>query len=192
MLLNRLVSPKRIIFILLAVFAAVQITLGLQGKLDEDSFFTKVSSKVNGVYQSFKISTMEPVESFENPVFNATSSDFSDTWGAPRSGGRKHEGTDIFAKRGTPVISPTNAVILSISETPIGGKNIFTLNPGGERYYYAHLDSISNKIGIGDYIESGTTIGTVGTSGNAEGTPPHLHFGIYTNGGAINPFGRIK
>ena len=58
---------------------------------------------------------------------------------------------------------------------------------GGRYYYYAHLDSYARGLAIGDRVTTRTVLGYVGTTGNAAGTPPHLHFGVYTANGAINP-----
>ena len=61
------------------------------------------------------------------------------------------------------------------------------LGPGGQRHYYAHLDRYAD-IENGQRVRPGTVLGYVGTTGNAKGTPPHLHYGIYASGGAINPY----
>lgn len=109
-------------------------------------------------------------------------------WGDPRGGGRRHEGVDIFAPRGTPVLAATDGVIISVRHTPIGGKVIW-MRPDGEdlELYYAHLDR--QDVLAGQRVRAGDRIGLVGNTGNARGTSPHLHFGVYRNGGrvAINP-----
>lgn len=61
------------------------------------------------------------------------------------------------------------------------------IGAGGRVYYYAHFDSYAPGIAEGDYVTPQTVLGYVGTTGNAQGTPPHLHFGVYTPTGAINP-----
>ena len=109
--------------------------------------------------------------------------DFSDSWGAPRHGGRHHMGTDIFAYRGTPVVAPVSGK-LSFRNGSIGGKAFYLDGADGVRYYGAHLDSIDAKAGN---IEAGAKIGTVGDTGNAKGTTPHLHFEIHPKGKAVNP-----
>lgn len=65
------------------------------------------------------------------------------------------------------------------------------LGPGGQRHYYAHLDSFSD-VRAGMRVEAGRVLGYVGTSGNAAGTPPHLHYGVYEAGGAINPYPLLR
>ncbi|KGQ71329.1 peptidase M23 [Chelonobacter oris] len=135
--------------------------------------------------------TWEPaptVQSLPNPLPGQR---FSDTWGAARSQGRKHEGVDIFAKRGTPIRSTTKGLVVRIGQNRLGGNVVSIIGPGRVRHYYAHLDGYAD-IRIFDWVEAGTVIGYVGDSGNAKGTPPHLHYGIYTVGGAVNPYPLIK
>lgn len=111
----------------------------------------------------------------------------TDTWGAARSGGRSHEGIDIFAPRGTPIQATTRGVVLNVGPNSLGGRTVMILGPGGQRHYYAHLERYP-RLARGDWVAAGDTVGYVGDSGNAAGTPPHLHYGIYTRAGAINPF----
>ncbi|UJH89966.1 M23 family metallopeptidase [Antarcticibacterium sp. 1MA-6-2] len=110
-------------------------------------------------------------------------------WGDARDGGRRsHEGVDIFAPRGTPVIAVTNGRITSSGERGLGGKQVWLRDTKrGQSLYYAHLDSIA---ALGNArVTTGDTLGFVGNTGNARTTPPHLHFGIYKGyKGAINPF----
>ena len=116
---------------------------------------------------------------------------FVDTWGAARSEGRKHQGVDIFAKRGTPVLSTTQGVITRIGVDRLGGKFVGIQGPGRAWHYYAHLEDYAD-VREHQWVEVGTVIGYVGDSGNAKGTPPHLHYGIYTLKGAVNPYTLIN
>lgn len=113
-----------------------------------------------------------------------------DSWGDARSNGRTHEGIDIMAPRGTPVVSPTNAVVSKIGYGANGGNYVYTINGGGERYYFAHLDSYAPGLTEGKKLVPGDLIGYVGNTGNASGGAPHLHFGIYDRG-ASNPYPRL-
>lgn len=122
------------------------------------------------------------------PVQGINAKRIADTWGGARSGGRKHEGVDIFAPRGTPVTSATEGVVLRVAEYGIGGKHIWVFGPGGERHYYAHLDDWAHGIERLTHVRKGTVLGYVGDTGNAKGTPPHLHYGIYGSNGAYNPW----
>jgi murein DD-endopeptidase MepM/ murein hydrolase activator NlpD len=121
------------------------------------------------------------------PVQGIHPSELADTWGAARSGGRTHEGIDIFARRGTPVISSTQGVVIFKGLNLLGGRVVEVVGPAGWRHYYAHLDAWS-VAGIGDWVEVGTVLGYVGDSGNAKGTPTHLHYGVYARGEATNPY----
>ena len=111
----------------------------------------------------------------------------TDTWGAARSAGRSHEGIDIFAKRSTPIQATTHGIVSKIGENTLGGRVVVILGPGGAGHYYAHLEDYAD-IKVDDWVEAGDTIGYVGDSGNAKGTPPHVHYGIYIKGSAVNPY----
>lgn len=147
----------------------------------------ELTEEVSLPFKMAALSMNAPDERLAMPVEGSRVSRVADTWGAPRAGGRGHAGQDIFAKRGTPVYSATEGYVLRIGETPVGGNTVFVLGAGGRHYYYAHLDAHAEKLAAGDYVTTDTLIGYVGTTGNATGTPPHLHFGIYTAAGAINP-----
>jgi murein DD-endopeptidase MepM/ murein hydrolase activator NlpD len=122
------------------------------------------------------------------PVEGVAPRSLSNTWGAARSGGRRHEGIDIFGPRGGAVYSVTRGIVDDVGTNRLGGKVVWVLGPGGHWHYYAHLDNYG-AITRGDVIAAGTIVGYVGDSGNAKGTPPHLHYGIYTfTGEAMNPF----
>ncbi len=113
------------------------------------------------------------------PVEGVTMSQVSDTWGAARSEGRTHEGTDIFAPEGTPVYSATPGYVYRIGQNPYGGNVVIVMGGAGVRYYYAHLSGFAEGLEEGRYVTSETVLGFVGTTGNAAATPPHLHFGVY-------------
>jgi len=120
------------------------------------------------------------------PVAGKDNKAIQSFWGNARDGGkRSHEGIDIFASRGTPVVAVTDGRISRTGNRGLGGKQVW-LREGlfGNSIYYAHLDSIMVK--NGDKVKIGDTLGRVGNTGNARTTSPHLHFGIYHNG-AIDP-----
>lgn len=113
-------------------------------------------------------------------------------WGADRDGGiRRHEGIDIFAARRTPALAAADGFVSRVGDNKLGGKVVF-LRPEGKNYnlYYAHLDE--QLVTDGQRVSTGDTIGLVGNTGNAINTAPHLHFGIYTGGGAIDPLDFIN
>ncbi|WP_201549918.1 M23 family metallopeptidase [Psychrobacter fjordensis] len=111
----------------------------------------------------------------------------TDTWGAARSQGRSHEGIDIFAARGTPIQSTTQGIVRKVGENNLGGRVVVIVGPGGAGHYYAHLEDYAD-IAPNNWVNAGDIIGYVGDSGNAKGTPPHVHYGIYINGSAVNPY----
>ena len=122
------------------------------------------------------------------PVVGIVPSQLSDSWGSPRPGGRHHEGIDIFAPRFTPIVSATEGIVSDKGTGELGGRYVTVTGPGGYNHYYAHMERYGAYT-PGDWIEPGDTLGYVGDSGNARGTPTHLHYGIYKlNGGAINPY----
>jgi len=134
-----------------------------------------------------RLYTKEPDAKIAMPVEDVSKTQIADTWHAPRGNDRLHEGQDIFAPRGTPVLSATEGYIVNIGENNLGGQTVSVIGAGGRTYYYAHLDSYAPHIAEGDYVTRQTLLGYVGTTGNAAGTPPHLHFGVYAPGGALNP-----
>ena len=121
----------------------------------------------------------EPDTTLYMPVEGVSVASVTDTWGAPRGGGRSHEGQDIFAPRGTPVYSATPGYIYRVGTSTLGGKVVWVMGAGGRRYYYAHLDSWAD-IEEGQAVTVDTLLGYIGNTGNATTTPPHLHFGIYS------------
>lgn len=116
--------------------------------------------------------------------------DFTNDWGYPRPGGRSHEGTDIFANRGTPVRSIGDGTVKEVryTDSGLGGLYVSIWVAAGEHWYYAHLDSITGGLAPGVPVSDGQQIGTVGNTGNARTTPPHLHIGHYFNDVADNPY----
>lgn len=140
----------------------------------------------------WEISRLPAPISLPMPVHGIAASAIADTWGAARDVDRRHEGVDIFAARGTAVASTTRGVVSSVRERGLGGRQVWVLGPGMERHYYAHLDGWAEGLSKGDVVLPGDLLGFVGDSGNARGTPPHLHYGIYGDGGALDPLPRLR
>jgi murein DD-endopeptidase MepM/ murein hydrolase activator NlpD len=137
---------------------------------------------------AMRLAAMPSPAMYRLPVDDVRPAALSDSWHAPRDGGRRrHEGIDIFAPRGTAVRSATEGIVSRIGHAGLGGRAVWVLGPGGQRHYYAHLDRFAGVF-AGMRVQAGTLLAYVGNSGNAKGTPPHLHYGIYTASGPINPY----
>lgn len=109
---------------------------------------------------------------------------FTDSWGASRSGGRSHQGTDIMASHGTPVLATVSGTVEHRSGSR-AGNYCYLRGDDGNTYMYAHL----GNFGAGGRVNAGQQIGTVGSTGNASASAPHLHFEIHPGGGrSVNPY----
>jgi murein DD-endopeptidase MepM/ murein hydrolase activator NlpD len=127
---------------------------------------------------------LPPVEGMVCPL--GSPHGFSDTWGAPRSGGRTHQGVDMFAAHGTPQFAVEGGTV-RVSNSTLGGLSLHLTTHGGDRYYYAHLSAA--LVTTGQRVRAGQWIGVTGNTGNARTTPPHLHWQYHPGGGApVNPY----
>lgn len=123
---------------------------------------------------------------------------FGDTWGASRTEGRTHEGTDIMAPIGTPIYSVTDGKIVNYGWNELGGWRISIKTPEGYNLYYAHMSKYAPNLAIGVSVKKGQLIGYVGNTGyGPEGTSgkfvSHLHFGMYNSSWvAMNPYDHLK
>ena len=125
------------------------------------------------------------------PVAGATA--FTDTWGAPRSGGRRHQGVDMVAARGTSLVAITSGTVLRLRNGGLGGISVWMTADNGDTYYYAHMDAWAAGLAAGQPLVAGTPLGTVGSTGNASYSAPHLHFEHHPGGGAaVNPYPLVK
>lgn len=114
------------------------------------------------------------------PVKGATAKDYhpESFWYYPWGKSGTHKGVDIFAKKGTPVLSATGGMVVYTGEIGMGGKVVLVLGPKWRFHYYAHLDSIETS--SGSFLSREEQLGMVGATGNAAGKPPHLHYTIAT------------
>jgi peptidoglycan LD-endopeptidase LytH len=174
---------------LLKFFAGFAIVLVLLAITGAGSFLT---GRTLFYARVAKLYTQSPDTKIAMPLEDVAKKEVADTWGAPRGTGRRHEGQDIFAPKGTPILSATNGYVYKVGENNLGGQTVSVIGSGGRIYYYAHLDGYAKGIEVGDRVNTRTVLGYVGTTGNAQGTPPHLHFGIYTLTGAINPLPLLR
>ena len=133
------------------------------------------------------------VESLSIPVLGVELRALTPNFGDSRDGGtRTHEGQDIMAPQGTPVVTPTDAVVTRTGDGSGSGLYVRTANPGGESFVYMHLSRIAEGITPGKILVRGDILGYVGNTGNASGAAPHLHFEIWRDGVAQDPYPRLK
>ncbi len=122
---------------------------------------------------------------------------FGDSFGAPRMTGtgyeHSHQGTDIMAPFGTPLLACERGIVTRMGSDVLGGTKIWVKGESGTYYYYAHLSAFAEGMVDGRLVEPGEVIGYVGDTGNARGGAPHLHFEIHPDGGAaVNPYPLLK
>jgi len=121
----------------------------------------------------------EPVTRFVMPVDGLRVADVANTFGADR-GNRPHDGLDMFAPRHTPVRAAAQGFVYRIDDLSLGGLSVTIVGDGGLRFFYTHFEAVPDDLNEGQRVEVGDLIGYVGNSGNAAGTPTHLHFGVYS------------
>lgn len=125
-----------------------------------------------------------PSQSWTCPISGAK---YFNDWGFPRSGGRFHQGNDLFAPRGTEVRAPVSGFV-ELRTGVVGGFQFWLQGDDGKTYIGTHLDGF----GDGGNVSAGTVIGYVGDSGNAIGSDPHLHFEILVGGAPVNPYPLLR
>lgn len=130
-------------------------------------------------------------------------SEFSNDWGAPRSGGRLHQGTDIFGAKHSEVLAIADGTVIAIDESPRSGFFVRLEHDDEWESWYLHLNNdhpetddgsggpdaaFAPGLEVGMFVSAGTVIGYVGDSGNAEGGSSHTHFELHNEAGAVNPY----
>jgi len=128
---------------------------------------------------------------------------FSDSWGAGRSGGRSHEGTDIMSPKGTWVVAVDDGIVERLDWNQMSGWNIMIRHADGWTSHYLHLNNDSagtddgeggpeaafaDGLEVGSFVKAGDVIGFVGDSGNAEHTGSHTHFELHIDGAKVDPY----
>ncbi|HVL97311.1 MAG TPA: M23 family metallopeptidase [Solirubrobacteraceae bacterium] len=117
---------------------------------------------------------------FAFPVYSDQAS-LADDYGGPRQIG-PHEGNDIFAPFGSPVVAVADGVVSRVGTLEISGNRLWLTSTGGDAFFYAHLSAFSPAAVDGARVKAGTVLGFVGNTGDAEPTPPHLHFEVHPGG----------
>lgn len=133
-------------------------------------------------------------EGYVFPVYGDVS--FGDTWHAPRATTGRHLGTDVFAALGAPILAVADGIVFSVGWNRVGGWRLWLRDRQGNQFYYAHLAAYSPLARDGAEVRAGQVLGFNGNSGDAEGTPFHVHFEIHPvgllplgyEGGAVNPY----
>lgn len=145
-----------------------------------ESYVARVLAKARR-YQLHGLAA-DPTTSIACPVAGEVS--FTDTYGAARSGGRSHEGVDMFAAEGTPLVAVTDGTTFLVEnvDDDIGGISLWIRAVNGDTYYYAH-NAMNVVTTDGVRVRAGEVIALVGRTGNAYGTSPHLHFEAHPGGG---------
>jgi murein DD-endopeptidase MepM/ murein hydrolase activator NlpD len=152
----------------------------------------RIARQAGKAWDNSSDGTIQPPP-FTFPVRGAHS--FADTWGAPRSGGRVHRGTDVMAAEGTPLVAVVPGIISGLCPTDVGlgGISIYLRGNNGYVYFYCHLNRIADGITRGVSVKAGQVVGYVGTTGNAGRNSPHLHFAMRPGGGgSVNPYATLK
>ncbi len=134
------------------------------------------------------------VSGFVFPI--AGDAEFIDSWGFPRMTGTSsqhwHQGTDVFATYGTPLVAAESGVLFKVGQASLGGSKLWVRGDSGTEFYYAHLSAFAEGVTNGKRVNAGDVVGYVGDSGNAKGTSPHLHIEVHTGGSPINPYPLLK
>jgi peptidoglycan LD-endopeptidase LytH len=115
---------------------------------------------------------------------------YVDSWGAPRSGGRSHQGTDVMAPHGARVFAFVSGVVSRESTSSNGGIQLYLQGDNGVEYFYAHLSGYA--VSTGTRVRAGQLIAYNGQTGNAQYTAPHVHFEVHMGGSAVNPYPHLK
>ena len=171
------------------LFAQLAQTKARQSRLVEQMRDKKVEleAKLRGVRSANRVSRVRRFDTFTLPIGGAQA--FTNSWGARRSGGRRHKGTDVMAPCGAPVVAVTDGVISNLHSGGNGGIMAYLRASNGDVFFYAHLRGYAPGINSGSRVTVGQKIGTNGNTGNARGGPCHVHFEWHRGGGApINPY----
>lgn len=181
-----------------AIWSAAALLCGTDGRVGDlraailtynhsSNYLDQVLAKA-AEYESAARAAAAPVVTGRMTCPVAASVRHSNDWHAPRSGGRQHQGNDVFAPHGSTLVAIESGVIdrSSDTESGLGGITIWLRGDSGIRWYYAH--NARNLVARGTRVAAGQPIALLGNTGNARGTSPHVHFEMHPGGGAAaNP-----
>jgi peptidoglycan LD-endopeptidase LytH len=166
-------SLRKILVIVVLVQGAAALGLLLFLAVTGRAFVLTISDRE-------ELRAPEPSHRLIIPVAGVRPSELRDTYGAPRSGGRTHEGIDIFAPEGTPVLAAAASVVVGRDSSALGGISLYLRDLDGSTIYFnGHLQRYRAGLKEGDLVRQGEVIAYVGQTGNVPPGRPHLHFSVY-------------
>jgi murein DD-endopeptidase MepM/ murein hydrolase activator NlpD len=148
-------------------------------------------------YRAFRAGSEIYIHGVVFPIAGAYSTPLIDSYGFPRMPGTPdehwHEGIDLFAAKGTPLVATERGIITKLGVGRLGGLKFWLKGESGTEWYYAHLDGFAPGLADGVVVDAGQLVGYVGNTGNALTTPPHLHMQVHPGGGdPVNPYPLLK
>lgn len=147
---------------------------------------SELMAQFKGVQSAAKVKKFGDYGSF---TLALSPSAFTDSWGARRSGGRRHKGTDVMAPCGAPVFAVTDGTVTDMHSGGLGGTMLYLRARNGDIFFYAHLRKYAPGINPGSVVKTGQIIAVNGNTGNARGGPCHVHFEWHPGGGRpVNPY----
>lgn len=183
---TRRLGRRTSIAVSLCLLAVMAVAPRLSG---DTAFQRELAQSIEAMLQAQE--TRRPLPTIHEwvvPVAGVDRNDLVDSFGDWRSGGRRHEGIDIHAPRGTPVVAAAAGVIVRIGETRRGGRCVWIRVSEERELYYGHLDGWRAGMYEGMSVKAGEVLGYVGNSGNAAGGRCHLHFEIRERDIPVNPY----
>lgn len=151
----------------------------------------QLETKMKGAKTAARVARFGRFAGLVLPILGPTA--FSDTWGDPRSGRRRHQGTDVMAPCGAKAVAVTDGVVSDMSSGGNGGIMLWLRAANGDVFFYAHLRGYASGVRTGLRVSMGDLVGYNGNSGNARRGPCHIHFEWHPGGGrAVNPYRLLR